>query len=57
MRLVHVVPHISEEASGPSYSVPRLCASLAVMKSNFHAWPRGARSQACELTSTASGLY
>lgn len=31
MRLVHVVPHISEEASGPSYSVRRLCASLAVL--------------------------
>jgi glycosyltransferase involved in cell wall biosynthesis len=31
MRLVHVVPHISEEASGPSYSVPRLCASLAAL--------------------------
>src|SRR2546421_1381915 len=31
MRLVHVVPHISDEASGPSYSVPRLCASLAAL--------------------------
>jgi glycosyltransferase involved in cell wall biosynthesis len=31
MRLVHVVPHISEEASGPSYFVRRLCASLAVL--------------------------
>jgi glycosyltransferase involved in cell wall biosynthesis len=31
MRLVHVVPHISDEASGPSYCVPRLCASLAVL--------------------------
>ena len=31
MRLVHVVPHISEEASGPSYSVPRLCVSLAAL--------------------------
>jgi hypothetical protein len=31
MRLVHVVRHVSEEASGPSYSVPRLCASLAVL--------------------------
>lgn len=29
MKLVHVVPHISDEASGPSYSVPRLCESLA----------------------------
>jgi glycosyltransferase involved in cell wall biosynthesis len=29
VRVVHVVPHINEEASGPSYSVPRLCQSLA----------------------------
>jgi hypothetical protein len=31
MKLVHVVPHINEEASGPSYSVPRLCQSLAML--------------------------
>lgn len=30
MKIVHVVPHIGEEAAGPSYSVPRLCQSLAV---------------------------
>lgn len=29
MRLIHVVPAISEEGSGPSYSVLRLCESLA----------------------------
>ena len=29
MKLVHVVPHIDQEAAGPSYSVPRLCESLA----------------------------
>jgi len=29
MKLIHVVPHISAEASGPSYSVPRLCEALA----------------------------
>lgn len=29
MKLVHIVPHIDQEASGPSYSVPRLCQSLA----------------------------
>ena len=29
IRVVHVVPHIDQEASGPSYSVPRLCESLA----------------------------
>ena len=29
MRLVHVIPNISNEASGPSYSVPRLCEALA----------------------------
>jgi len=28
MRVIHVVPSIAEEASGPSYSVPRLCESL-----------------------------
>lgn len=31
MKLVHVVPHIDQEAAGPSYSVPRLCESLAVL--------------------------
>lgn len=29
MRMVHVVPHIDQEAAGPSYSVPRLCEALA----------------------------
>lgn len=29
MNLIHVVPHIDQEAAGPSYSVPRLCQSLA----------------------------
>lgn len=29
LRMVHVVPHIDAEAAGPSYSVPRLCESLA----------------------------
>lgn len=28
MRLVHIVPAVSEEASGPTYSVVRLCESL-----------------------------
>lgn len=28
MRVIHVVPAITEEATGPSYSVPRLCESL-----------------------------
>lgn len=28
MRVIHVVPAVTEEASGPSYSVPRLCESL-----------------------------
>jgi glycosyltransferase involved in cell wall biosynthesis len=28
MRAVHVVPAITEEAAGPSYSVPRLCESV-----------------------------
>lgn len=29
MKIIHLVPHINQEASGPSYSVPRLCQSLA----------------------------
>lgn len=29
MRLLHLVPHIDDEASGPSYSVPRLSQSLS----------------------------
>lgn len=29
MNLIHVVPHVDEEATGPAYSVPRLCESLA----------------------------
>lgn len=29
MKLVNVVPHINAEASGPSYSVPRLCQAIA----------------------------
>lgn len=29
MKLVHVVPHVDQEASGLSYSVPHLCESLA----------------------------
>lgn len=31
MRVVHVVPAITEEAAGPSYSVPRLCGALIDM--------------------------
>lgn len=31
MKIVHVVPHVDREASGPSYSVPRLCQSLAAL--------------------------
>ncbi len=29
IRCAHVVPHLDDEASGPSYSVPRLCQALA----------------------------
>lgn len=32
MRLVHILPALSEEASGPSYSVVRLCESLIAEK-------------------------
>ncbi len=29
MKILHSVPHVSAEASGPSYSVPRLCQAIA----------------------------
>tara|TARA_Y200000002_G_scaffold379883_1_gene390124 strand:- start:4353 stop:5522 length:1170 start_codon:yes stop_codon:yes gene_type:complete len=29
MKILHTVPHIDEEASGPSYTVPRLCEAIA----------------------------
>jgi hypothetical protein len=29
LRVVHAVPAIAHEASGPSYSVPALCEALA----------------------------
>ena len=31
MRVIHVVPGVTEEASGPSYSVRRLCESLSTL--------------------------
>ena len=34
MRICNMVPRVDEEASGPSYSVPRLCESLARMQSD-----------------------
>ncbi len=34
MRLIHIVPAITEEASGPSYSVVRLCESLIAQGQN-----------------------
>lgn len=34
MRMIHIIPAISEEASGPSYSVPRLCESLIAAGAN-----------------------
>lgn len=45
MRLVHVVPHINEEASGPSYSVPRLCQSLAECGNDVELMCLAARSE------------
>jgi glycosyltransferase involved in cell wall biosynthesis len=32
MKIVHVIPHVDKEAAGPSYSVPRLCGSLAALR-------------------------
>jgi glycosyltransferase involved in cell wall biosynthesis len=31
VKLLHVVPHIDQEASGPAYMIPRLCESLAAL--------------------------
>jgi len=28
MNITHIVPQIAQEASGPSYSVPRLCQAI-----------------------------
>ena len=28
MKILHTVPYIGKEASGPAYSVPRLCESF-----------------------------
>jgi glycosyltransferase involved in cell wall biosynthesis len=35
MRLIHIIPALSEEASGPSYSVVRLCESLIAEKNEL----------------------
>ena len=32
MKILHSVPKISDEASGPSYTVPRLCQAIASLK-------------------------
>lgn len=36
MRVIHVVPAVTIEASGPSYTVPRLCESLIRTGVNLH---------------------
>ena len=36
MRVIHVVPAVSDEASGPSYSVVRLCESLIETGTDAH---------------------
>lgn len=43
MKVVHVVPHINREASGPSYSVPRLCQCLAARGNEIALMCLGAR--------------
>jgi glycosyltransferase involved in cell wall biosynthesis len=45
VKLVHVVPHINEEAAGPSYSVPRLCQALAAQGHDVELSCLAARSQ------------
>ena len=36
MRIIHTVPHVGHEASGPSYAVPRLCRALAQLGHRVH---------------------
>jgi glycosyltransferase involved in cell wall biosynthesis len=35
MRLIHIIPALSEEASGPTYAVARLCESLVAQKNEL----------------------
>lgn len=50
MRVIHVVPKIDEEASGPSYSVPRLCEALAHHGAEVELHNLGGRPRACDFT-------
>ena len=54
MRVIHVVPAVSDEASGPSYSVVRLCEALIEtgMETQLAAldWNPGSRSTPCLTT-------
>ena len=50
MRLVHVVPHIDQEAAGPAYSVPRLCQSLAACGNEVELSCLSARGEIAGLT-------
>ena len=45
MKLVHVVPHIDQEAAGPSYCIPRLCQSLAACGNEVELTCLAARGQ------------
>ena len=47
MMLVHVVPHIHDQASGPAYSVPRLCESLAALGNHVELSCLAARGAIC----------
>lgn len=50
MKLVHVVPHIDQEAAGPSYSVPRLCQSLAACGNEVELTCLAARGEIANVT-------
>ena len=54
MRLVHLVPKIDQEAAGPSYSVPRLCQSLAACGNEVELACLAARG---EIPGVALSLY
>lgn len=50
MKLVHVVPHIDQEAAGPSYAVPRQCQSLAACGNEVELTCLAARGQIAGVT-------
>lgn len=50
MRVTHVVPAITEEAAGPSYSVPRLCEALLASGTDVQLVTLGSATRAVDLS-------